>query len=326
MNPIIAIICIFLLDYRAYSRGSLTPAGILTATATAIAHALHPWSIFFACLGVFFLAGTAVTKVKHEYKATLTTTTTASSKGATSAKAAPTPRTAVQVLCNSLPATVAILLHTYYLYTQPTSATQCLPHPPRIDQGQFDLARLNAFLPYAVLAHYAAAAADTFSSELGILASEEPMLVTSLLLSPRRVPRGTNGGVTGFGLFAGLMGGAVIGVLAVGLVPFCGSWTWSQRAILGIVIAFTGAMGSILDSLLGAWLQASVVEKGSGKVVENEGGGKVIVRKTKGGGKQEMIVTGQDWLSNNGVNLLMCSLMSLTGMGLAINVGDAYGR
>jgi uncharacterized membrane protein len=41
----------------------LTPGGIAAAVATAIAHAMHPWSVFFALLVVFFLTGSAVTKV-----------------------------------------------------------------------------------------------------------------------------------------------------------------------------------------------------------------------------------------------------------------------
>ena len=63
MKPIIAIPAISALVYRAYLRKSLTPVGILTAFVTAIVHAIHPWSVFFALLAVFFLAGTTVTKV-----------------------------------------------------------------------------------------------------------------------------------------------------------------------------------------------------------------------------------------------------------------------
>lgn len=63
MHPYIAVPATCAIVYRAYSRKSLTPLGLVVATSTAIAHALHPWSIFFALLGVFFFAGTAVTKV-----------------------------------------------------------------------------------------------------------------------------------------------------------------------------------------------------------------------------------------------------------------------
>jgi uncharacterized membrane protein len=63
MKPYVAASAIAALLYRAYSRKSLTPVGILTAGVTAAVHAIHPWSVFFVLLGVFFLAGTTVTKV-----------------------------------------------------------------------------------------------------------------------------------------------------------------------------------------------------------------------------------------------------------------------
>jgi uncharacterized membrane protein len=65
MKPIIAVPAIAALVYRAYSRKSLTPVGILTAFLTAVVHAIHPWSVFFTLLTVFFLAGTAATKVSN---------------------------------------------------------------------------------------------------------------------------------------------------------------------------------------------------------------------------------------------------------------------
>lgn len=52
-----------LLVYRAHSHKSLTPAGIVVAGLTAVAHAVHPWNLPFVLLIVFFLAGTRVTKV-----------------------------------------------------------------------------------------------------------------------------------------------------------------------------------------------------------------------------------------------------------------------
>lgn len=63
MHPYIAVPATVALVWRAYSRDSLTPAGIVVAALTAVVHAIHPWSVFFALLVIFFLAGTAVTKV-----------------------------------------------------------------------------------------------------------------------------------------------------------------------------------------------------------------------------------------------------------------------
>jgi uncharacterized membrane protein len=63
MKSYIAVPATLLLVYRAWSRSSLTPVGIIAAAFTAVAHAIHPWSVFFALLVVFFLTGSSVTKV-----------------------------------------------------------------------------------------------------------------------------------------------------------------------------------------------------------------------------------------------------------------------
>ena len=64
MYSYIAVPAVGALVYRAWSSKSLTPAGIVAATITAIIHVIHPWSVFFALLVVFYLGGTRVTKVK----------------------------------------------------------------------------------------------------------------------------------------------------------------------------------------------------------------------------------------------------------------------
>ncbi|MAD85441.1 MAG: hypothetical protein CL912_20970 [Deltaproteobacteria bacterium] len=63
MKAYIAVPVTLAMVVRAYSHKSLTPAGIVAAVLTAAAHAVHPWSLPFALLIVFFLAGTRVTKV-----------------------------------------------------------------------------------------------------------------------------------------------------------------------------------------------------------------------------------------------------------------------
>jgi uncharacterized membrane protein len=67
MKPIFAVPAILALVYRAWSHKSLTPAGLVVAALTATLHALHPWNLPFVLLGVFFLAGTRVTKVCGEF-------------------------------------------------------------------------------------------------------------------------------------------------------------------------------------------------------------------------------------------------------------------
>lgn len=135
-----------------------------------------------------------------------------------------------------------------------------------------------------IIAAYAVAAADTLGSELGILARSEPRLITDL----RKVPRGTNGGVTIEGLLAGLLGSSIISATAVYLLPFCtdadvgtlgggAPWTGKQRLLFGVAIALWGVLGSIFDSWLGATFQMTVKDVRTGKVIEGEGGTRALM-------------------------------------------------
>ena len=174
--------------------------------------------------------------------------------------------------------------------------------------------------------NYVAVAADTFSSELGILSKSKPRLITAPW---RVVPPGTNGGVTVTGIQAGLLGAFILSITATLLIPFCGpsssafgnsTVVWDTRSKLNFTLAMTvvGLCGSLLDSVLGALLQASVVDVRTGKVVEGDGGKKVLVFDTseahaKKGSKRQgsrKVEVGYDVLSNNGVNFLMATSMS----------------
>ncbi|KAF2691163.1 hypothetical protein K458DRAFT_327346 [Lentithecium fluviatile CBS 122367] len=256
MKPVIAVPAIAALVYRAWSRKSLTPLGIATAFLTAVVHAIHPWSVFFALLTVFFLSGTAVTKVKHDIKARLTQ----SASGATGGEGS---RTHVQVLANSLTASVLILLHAWKLRKERSNSKEDLCWP-----------RDSDVLVVGIVANYAAVAADTFSSELGILAKSKPRLITAPW---RVVPPGTNGGVTASGLLAGLLGAFIVASTSTLLLPFCQDWSLVQKIRYTQYISLVGLAGSLLDSYLGAVLQASVIDVHSGKVIEGEGGRKVLI-------------------------------------------------
>jgi uncharacterized membrane protein len=117
-------------------------------------------------------------------------------------------------------------------------------------------------------------AADTFSSELGILSKSKPRLITAPW---RVVPPGTNGGVTAAGLGAGLLGAFILSATSTLLLPFCKDWTSAEKATYTLSLTAAGFYGTLLDSLLGALFQASVVDVHSGRVVEGEGGRKVLV-------------------------------------------------
>lgn len=233
-----------------------------------------------------------------------------------------------------------------YLYRQRTGDEQCIPTTGSVP----------GLILAGIVANYAAVAADTLSSELGILAQSRPRLITRPWVV---VPRGTNGGVTAGGLGAGILGALTIAVASVVVMPFCGGgaaaaglgpvgralmagereeiyrgWTLADKLIWVLVVTGWGALGSVLDSVLGAVFQASVLDRRTGKIVEGAGGVKVLVSRGGGGGgliskeqaeehetstreESRKVLVGLDWLDNNQVNFLMATTMSVGGIGVA---------
>jgi uncharacterized protein (TIGR00297 family) len=89
----------------------------------------------------------------------------------------------------------------------------------------------------------AAAAADTWATELGLLSKRQPRLITTL----RPVAAGTSGGITPEGLAASVGGALLVG----------STWTILGGGRQGVPIALVAGLGgSLVDSLLGATLQA----------------------------------------------------------------------
>lgn len=67
---------------------------------------------------------------------------------------------------------------------------------------------VSSWLGVGIMTSFAMANGDTWASELGILSKSDPVLITTL----KRVPRGTNGGVSALGLIVSFLGGIFIGV------------------------------------------------------------------------------------------------------------------
>jgi uncharacterized protein (TIGR00297 family) len=110
-------------------------------------------------------------------------------------------------------------------------------------------------LPAAFLGALAAAAADTWSAEIGMLSPHPPRMVTT----GQSVPVGTSGGVTAVGSLAGVAGAAVIAAAgATDARVFAAAWG-------------AGVAGMVLDSLLGATIQATF-RRPDGAIVEDPAG------------------------------------------------------
>lgn len=127
----------------------------------------------------------------------------------------------------------------------------------------------------------AAATADTWATEIGSLARSQPRSI----LSGERVPHGTSGGVTGFGLFAAVAGAAFIAATA-----FLMEWPVASAFAAGL----GGIGGSIVDSLLGATVQSRSRCEVCGRETE----------RPVHCGRPTVSTAGFAWLTNDGVNAL----------------------
>ncbi|MFX0210112.1 MAG: DUF92 domain-containing protein [Candidatus Hodarchaeota archaeon] len=189
-------------------------------------------------------------------------------------------RDAAQVFANSLPTVFYVILHAFFSKSDPLSP-----------------------LFIAVATYFASVNADTFSTEIGILTKSPPRLI----LDPRRtVEKGTSGGVTLLGSFAGVLGSLEIALLhIIGLYLVTGS----SKSPFDIGMAFGtvfigGNLGNIIDSLLGGSVQGFYFcpscQIGTEKRLH-----------VKCGGTKTRFVRGWKVISNDWVNLLSATSASL---------------
>ncbi|XP_008553677.1 transmembrane protein 19 [Microplitis demolitor] len=192
----------------------------------------------------------------------------------------------IQVLCNG---GMALQLALLYLLD-----VGCGERP--ID---FDKDYRSSWLSIGILGAFSCCNGDTWASEFGTaIGNSDPFLITTR----KKVPRGTNGGVSLVGLLMSLLGG-----LLVGLFHYLAVLYTVDSAVLEnsapqwpiiLIAGLGGLLGSIFDSILGATLQYSGVNE-SGKIVERPG-------------KGVKHICGRQILDNHSVNLLSSIGIALT--------------
>jgi len=101
----------------------------------------------------------------------------------------------------------------------------------------------------------ATTSADVWASELGMLGSQAPRLITSR----RRVAAGTPGAISALGIVAALAGAWLVGFLGLLLIVIrarIADLAWDRTLLWLPMVATAGGMaGSLLDSFLGATAQ-----------------------------------------------------------------------
>src|SRR5512133_321998 len=174
MQMIYGFFLAIIVEYLAYRAHSLNKSGVVAATlvgTVVFGFGGLQWAIL---LMVFFITSSGLSRAFKKRKQGLNEKF---SKGH--------ERDAGQVFGNGGPATLFVLFHALY----PGS--------------------ILGWVGFA--ASLAAVNADTWATELGVLNSTPPHMVTDL---KKRVEKGTSGGVSLFGTFASLLGASIIALPA----------------------------------------------------------------------------------------------------------------
>lgn len=155
--------------------------------------------------------------------------------------------------------------------------------------------KLAVTLSLAALGALAAAAADTWATEIGTLYGGTPRS----LLTMRPVPPGSSGGVSAAGSLAMIAGAAFVAGVAVAL----------DLTDDPLIVIIAGVAGALADSLLGATVQerrwCDSCNRGSEQRIHNCG-------------SSTRRVGGREWMDNDTVNLIA------TFIGAAVAVLLAY--
>lgn len=158
---------------------------------------------------------------------------------------------------------------------------------------------------WGFLGAFAAAAADTWATELGQLSRARPRL---LLVGPP-VPKGTSGGISPVGLGAAAAG--ALAVAAGGGLAAGEALPAASTAGGVLLVAASGWLGSVVDSLAGATLQAVYLDPSTQETTE----------RSRGPGGAYPLVRGRPWLDNDGVNLLATAAGALAAMACFLAAG-----
>lgn len=194
----------------------------------------------------FYQLGSWATKIGHVIK-----------EGKDATISDHTARGATQVLCVSLTPVLLSMLHVIQCGAeQPIDFSSIINNDnDNEEQSTIISTTFASTLSCAILAHHATCLADTLASEFGMLSSEHPVLITNL----RKVPPGTNGGITWVGTGSSVLGGTIIGLLTVAMDGISGLQPLYNHYAGNMILfgACCGFLGSMIDSFLGATVQAT---------------------------------------------------------------------
>lgn len=159
---------------------------------------------------------------------------------------------------------------------------------------------------FAFIGAMATVNADTWATEIGVLSHTPPRLITT----GRSVEVGTSGGVSGLGILVSIVSAALIGGIAAWLDSDLQSL--EKCFILIGLTSFSGLIGSLCDSLLGATIQAIYICPVCNKETEHH--------PFHSCGASTQLQRGWHWLNNNWVNFFA----SLVGASISIGTWKIF--
>ncbi|KAH9524647.1 Transmembrane protein 19 [Bulinus truncatus] len=228
---------------------------------------------FMASLLVFFVTASKATKFKSAMKRKLESEFKEGGQ-----------RNWIQVISNGGPAAVMAVLYFFEVGSVDIPIN-------------FSKTYAASWYAIAVMAALASSCGDTFSSEIGsVVGRTDPIHILKL----KRVPRGTNGGVSFYGTIISIFGGALVGLgfyfTEIVIINRDNLLDSPKQWPVVCYGALAGIVGSLIDSILGASLQYSGKHKKYGFIVEYKG-------------LDIEDISGVEILNNHSVNLLS-SLMT----------------
>ncbi len=154
----------------------------------------------------------------------------------------------------------------------------------------------NPMLLVGCAVAFGEANADTWASEIGVLSSRKPISI----ITGRAIETGVSGGISPLGTLASFLGAGFIGI-SFSCIYFL---TYGYNIIIIVapfIIAALGFIGAMIDSILGATVQAQYY-------CEEE---KLTTEKRAYKGKANTLIKGYSFFGNDAVNFLSTLLCSV---------------
>ncbi len=258
MMILIGFLLAVVIALASFVAGALSVSGMFAAVVLGtVVFGLGGWGATFMLL-TFFVSSSLLSKLFKKQKSKAEEKFSKGSR-----------RDAMQVLANGGVAGLFILLQ------------QALPDTLWIFAG--------------MAASLAAANADTWATELGVLSRTTPRLITN----GNAVEPGTSGAISPTGILAAFAGSLLITLVGLFFFPAGNGTALGIKLAFGACITLAGVAGSLVDSWLGATFQAIYYCQQCGKETEKY--------PQHSCGTATELVRGKKWLNNDWVNIA-CTL------------------